>query len=236
MQKVVNIDGVGNVLFRRQRRFVRMSMRVSQEGDVIVNVPILVSYKTAKEWVYSKSVWINKSKNKLHEQSSKQTVFQLGSVYKTYRHTLCIVHGKSSSNGEQINIGVPHTISASDFKHTNVQTSIRSIIDKVYTREAKEVLPVRVCHLADKHGFQFNKLSFRNNKSRWGSCSGINNISLNIHLMRLPDHLIDYVILHELCHIEEKNHSQSFWDLLESVCPDSKQLRKELRNYSTTIY
>ena len=72
----------------------------------------------------------------------------------------------------------------------------------------------------------------KNIKTRWGSCSSLNNINLNLHLMRLPDHLIDYVILHELAHTKEKNHGKSFWNLVDSLVMDLKEMKKELKTYS----
>ena len=83
--------------------------------------------------------------------------------------------------------------------------------------EAKQYLPDKVKSLADKFGFKYNELALKNIKSRWGSCSRKNNINLSIHLMRLPDHLIDYVILHELVHTVHHNHSARFWNLLDEV-------------------
>ena len=90
--------------------------------------------------------------------------------------------------------------------------------------------------LADKFSFQYNKLSLKNIKSRWGSCSRKNNINLSIHLMRLPDHLIDYVILHELIHTVHHNHSAGFWNLLDDASGGAKRLDKELRKYRLSIF
>ena len=78
-----------------------------------------------------------------------------------------------------------------------------------------QLLINRINELADKYGFIFNKVSVRNQKTRWGSCSKNNNISLNIQLMRLSNSLIDYVILHELVHTVVKNHSILFWNTLD---------------------
>ena len=103
---------------------------------------------------------------------------------------------------------------------------------KQIRKKAKEFLPLRTEVLAKQHGFQYGKLSFRNQKTRWGSCSAHNNISLNIALVVLPARLIDYVILHELTHTVEKNHSAKFWNKLEESCPDYKKRRKELRSHT----
>ncbi len=96
-------------------------------------------------------------------------------------------------------------------------------------KQAKKILPKRLSELANLHGFKYNKVAIRNAKTRWGSCSYYNNINLNMHLIKLDNELIDYVILHELCHTIEKNHSKRFWDLLESHLPNSKELRKKLK-------
>ena len=89
----------------------------------------------------------------------------------------------------------------------------------------------RINELADKYGFIFNKVSIRNQKTRWGSCSIKNNISLNIQLMKLSNSLIDYVILHELVHTVVKNHSILFWNTLDIYVNDAKKIDNRLKQY-----
>ena len=89
----------------------------------------------------------------------------------------------------------------------------------------------RINELADKYGFIFNKVSIRNQKTRWGSCSIKNNISLNIQLMRLSNSIIDYVILHELVHTIVKNHSILFWNTLDIYVDHAKKIDKRLKQY-----
>ena len=99
-------------------------------------------------------------------------------------------------------------------------------------KEAKEYLPQRTENLAARHGFSYNGVTVKNLKSRWGSCSATNRINLNIHLMRLPEHLSDYVILHELAHTVHKNHSKDFWQCLNKLTNDkAKQLTAEMKKY-----
>jgi predicted metal-dependent hydrolase len=98
--------------------------------------------------------------------------------------------------------------------------------------KAKAFLPTRVKFLAQQYGFKPAKVSCRNQKTRWGSCSPTGNISLNIALVLLPPPLIDYVILHELTHLKEMNHSPAFWQRLSETCPNYKKLRRDLKNYS----
>ena len=83
--------------------------------------------------------------------------------------------------------------------------------------------------LAEQNGFTVNKVSIRNQKTRWGSCSSLNNINLNIKLVKLPEELVDYVLFHELVHTKIKNHSKAFWSELDYYVGDAKKLDKKLK-------
>jgi hypothetical protein len=93
------------------------------------------------------------------------------------------------------------------------------------------VLSARLNQLAGTYGFTYNRLFIRNQRTRWGTCSSRNNISLNINLLRLPQELQDYVMLHELAHTRHKNHSREFWAEMDRLVGDAKKLRKQMRNY-----
>lgn len=98
---------------------------------------------------------------------------------------------------------------------------------------AKGYLPGRVEEIAERFGFRYGRVTIRATRSRWGSCSGENNISLSLYLMNLPPHLIDYVIVHELCHTRHHNHSAQFHALVDRCLSGrEKQLRQEIRKYS----
>ncbi len=99
-------------------------------------------------------------------------------------------------------------------------------IDKV---EAQRRLEDKVKQLAKKHGFTCNKISIRNQRTRWGSCSPQNNISLNMKLVLLPEELIDYVILHELVHTRIHNHGKKFWAELDRYVGDARTKAKIFR-------
>ena len=96
---------------------------------------------------------------------------------------------------------------------------------------ARRLLVKKVTDLAREHGFTFNRVSIRSQKTRWGSCSGKNNISLNMKLVRLPEKLGDYVILHELLHTQIKNHGKKFWRELDKIVDNAKALRTQLLEY-----
>lgn len=98
-------------------------------------------------------------------------------------------------------------------------------------KNAEEILRGRIDHLARKYGFPRNRVTVRNQKRRWGSCSADNNISINEKLARLPDPLIDFVLLHELVHTRVKNHAKEFWLELGKYVDTVEALRRELRQY-----
>jgi hypothetical protein len=97
---------------------------------------------------------------------------------------------------------------------------------------ARAILIARLNELAELHDFRFNKVSIRNQKTKWGSCSARNNISLNMNLARLPDELRDYVILHELLHTRIKNHNKNFWKELDGyVGRGAREHGRTLKTY-----
>lgn len=102
---------------------------------------------------------------------------------------------------------------------------------KIDEEAAERFLSIRLAELAVLHGFSYNKVTFRNQKTRWGSCSGRNNLSLNRQLILLPDALIEYVLLHELLHTRIKNHSHTFWAALETILPGATRRAAELKRY-----
>jgi len=101
--------------------------------------------------------------------------------------------------------------------------------------EAREKLVNRLNKLSEQHGFSYNKVSMRNQKTRWGSCSSKNNINLNMKLVRLPDEMIDYVLLHELVHTRIKNHTNAFWTELNKFVGDAREMSKKMNEYKVFL-
>lgn len=113
-----------------------------------------------------------------------------------------------------------------DKNRKRIFEDLAQTIDKV---KAKKRLVARLNNLAEEHGFTFNSVSVRNQRTRWGSCSHHNNISLNVKLVLLPEDLIDYVILHELVHTRIHNHSEKFWAELDRFVRNARVVAKRLR-------
>ena len=164
--------------------------------------------------------------------------FVRGVVFSTFTHQLNFEHRpelplKALVGKGYIKIQFPDE---TQLMSSDSQDFIRKAIEHTLRKDAKKYLPERTSFWAEKHGLSFADLRVKNLKTRWGSCSMVNNINLNIHLMRLPVHLIDYVILHELAHTVHKNHGAQFWQLLDKLSGNARALAKEMKQYRTTVY
>jgi predicted metal-dependent hydrolase len=102
--------------------------------------------------------------------------------------------------------------------------------------KAKQVLESRLEEIAAKHGYRYNRLTIRNQKTRWGSCSSKNNISLNMKLVLLPDELRDFILLHELVHTKIKNHGNEFWDEITKVEPKAREYTKQINKLNLILF
>ena len=108
-------------------------------------------------------------------------------------------------------------------------------LEAIYRKAAREYFPKRVSHYARMLGVTYGKISIRDQKTRWGSCSSEGNLSFNWRLILAPPDVLDYVVIHELCHRKEMNHSKEFWALVESLMPEYKERRKWLRENGNNL-
>lgn len=110
------------------------------------------------------------------------------------------------------------------------QEEIKELADR-----AREVFPPKVAYYAQQIGVTYGRITIRNQKTRWGSCSGKGNLNFNCLLMLAPEEVQDYVVVHELCHRKEMNHSHRFWREVEKIMPDYKVHRKWLKEHGGRI-
>ncbi len=110
------------------------------------------------------------------------------------------------------------------------QKEIRQLAD-----QACEVIPQKVSYYAKCLGVTYGRITIRNQKTRWGSCSAKGNLNFNCLLMMTPEEVINYVVVHELCHRIEMNHSKAFWAQVERILPDYRQSRKWLKDHGTEL-
>lgn len=117
-----------------------------------------------------------------------------------------------------------------------IQEQLARLPDNIYTQQhylehrdrARVIITARVVYWAEVMGLSYNRLSIRNTTTRWGSCSSKRNLNFSYRLMFLEPELMDYVVIHELAHLVEMNHSRRFWNIVSTYCPDYQQWRKEL--------
>jgi hypothetical protein len=233
--KYINIEQVGSVSFTINERSRRIRLSIKSDGEIVVSMPSSVPVLDAIRFVESKVDWILKQKTKIQARS---TLFAPESCFKTRFHKLAITKGNTDKVYNRVGNGVIQIFIPDRVNHEQpkVQEFIKNTLIDVMRWEAKIYLPKRLKELADKHGFRYENVSIKNASTRWGSCSSVNNINLNLHLMRVPEHLIDYVLLHELVHTVVKNHGEKFWLLLEQCYPNARKADKEMNNYRTQTF
>lgn len=226
--KVVHYKSIGQVTFNPNRRSKSMKISVRPDKSVLVSYPFFVKEKEILTFLAKHESWVIQQQQKAGEKRKR---FREGMVIKTRIHTIEFHLSHRSyiePKGDVLKFYAP------SFQDEEVQLDIEHMLTKVYRLEAHIILPRRLQELARQHGFSYNQVSIRNNKRSWGSCSSRNNISLNLQMMKLPDELIDYILLHELVHTEIKDHSQRFWQRLGELTNNrARELANEVRNYST---
>ncbi|MCK5822576.1 MAG: M48 family metallopeptidase [Bacteroidales bacterium] len=236
--KIINIEGVGNVCLKKSNRARNVSITIKPFEGVSVSVPRTLSFKSAEKIVNNRQDWIKRHLPRIEEIENKFTIFDEGTNFETRNHALqfepCEVDSvKAKISDNIIKIIYPDD---EDIRNIKYQVTIRKAIEEAWRIEAKQFIPERVKQLSEIHGFKYNNIYIKNIKSRWGSCSFKDNLNFTLHLMRLPDYLIDYVILHELCHTIHKNHGKEFWALLNKVSGNAKDLRNEMKSWEIKIY
>lgn len=163
-----------------------------------------------------------KGKNKLHISANKSFNLDKAKALIEHKKEWILTHLKTYDN-QLLNNEFYYL--GKRMEHTQYNK------DEWYTIHAKEILPELIHKHASRMELFPTKISFRKNKTRFGSCSSKDAISLNILLMKFPLEVIEYVIIHELAHIKHKNHSKQFWRLVQEYCPEYKTLDRALKGF-----
>lgn len=220
----------GTIVCRRstQARFVRI--RVSEDGTVRASLPKRAPLYMVQELLDTSRLEIRKL---VSAQKSKRVRYHDGMAI-GHSHRLRISYEdieapKRTLSGQDIAVRLPYGYRQDD---DVAQAFISQQVKRALKREAMAYLPRRLGYLADMFGFEYARERFGNQSGRWGSCSSSGTISLNVALMNLPHELIDYVLIHELVHTRQMNHSADFWELVERCMPEYKQHRKILKTMS----
>ena len=207
-------------IVRKRVKYLRLKIKGRSTVEVVL--PWFVSKKKGLEFVEEKKNWILKNLKK-----KKQKIID-SFLFRGVSYQLELV---ADSQTEKISF-VGETVSI----NARSEEEAKKYFQQFIAAEAKKILPAELKELSAKTGLSYNKLTLRSQRTRWGSCSGKKNISLNTALMRLKKELREYVLLHELCHTRQMNHGQKFWKLLEEFCPEYRHLRKQLKEYELTVF
>jgi predicted metal-dependent hydrolase len=217
------------VIYSRRRT---LGISVLPDSSVVVRVPYLTSYKTISRIVREKSGWIVKHRDsyKGRKPDKINRLYVSGEIhlFRGVESVLKIEKSKKKYFRFQdgiIELGLEETDDAS---------AVKRLLYNGYKNEALRVLPEvlnTILARFDYQSFSPKGLVIRTMKRRWGSCSNKGIITLSTELIKLPDKFIEYVILHELCHLKHHNHGAGYYKLLSELYPDWKRVRKELRLY-----
>ena len=232
---IIELDGEAFAYtIRRSKRAKQVFVKVSPKAGLELVYP---AYKRnpppAEEVLAAKSAWIKSAMRRLAEDRAKgfQRRYAEGEAFlvRGRPHHLKLLEAADANRAEAALNGDLLELRLPKGKGYLSLEARRDAIVGFYRGLAHDHLPRRVEQLARTHGFSYNRLRIKHQKTRWGSCSAKGNINLNLRLMMTPDAAIDYVIIHELCHLRELNHSRQFWAHVAGCCPDFAHWRAWLK-------
>ncbi len=243
--KIINVAGFdekmqidqrfGEIQFVQSAKARRINVKILENG-LKVTLPIGTSTHKALEFIGISAEKIRVKQEKLRKLKSVIN-YQLTENLSLKTHSFEIILKRAtrsdiffSFKNQLLTIEFPENV---DYGTKISQKQCWKGINYFLRKEALRLLPYRTQELAQQHGFAFSSVKIQSSRTRWGSCSRYKSINLSLFLLLLPEHLIDYVILHELCHTRQMNHSPKFWLEMDKVTQNrSKALRTELKTYS----
>lgn len=191
-----------------------------KDNRVIVKVPIKATRKYINELVSSKKDWIEKNLQQQKNKSLNKNIIKvLGKAY-----TLQVIENKPRNK-----VYLKDNYIYFEVKENNNEV-IQKLLDKFYKEIAKDEVYAAMEYVKSITGLSPKKIRIKKLKSAWGICSSKQYISINQNLMAYSRHAIEYVCLHEVCHLKHMNHSKEFWKMVEKYMPDYKTAKLELKN------
>lgn len=209
-----------NKLVRSKRK--TLALIVEPDGRLTVRAPMRMKDAEIRQFVKKKEEWIERKQAKARKNITTPREYVDGGTfpYLGQEIPLRIVPGQK-----------PALVLDSTFELTKAGLERpESVFVAWYKKQAREVLTKRVSYYAIKHGFEVKKIRISSARTRWGSCSTRGTLSFTWRLILAPIEIVEYVVVHELCHLKEPNHSKRFWTLVEDILPDYKAHRKWLKN------
>ena len=231
-EAVIEDEELGRLVVRVNQRAKSLVFRTKSDA-IYVSVPSGTTMKEIKQAVENLRGKLLASRRRLN-----RPLIDLNYKIDTEFFKLSLVSGDKEQFLANSRLGFMQIICppTADFTDGNLQDWLRKVIEESMRRNAKSILPPRLERLSKQCGLSYTSVKINSSQGRWGSCSGRKDINLSYYLVLLPSHLIDYVLLHELCHTREMNHSERFWALLNQLTEGKAlALREELKKYRTEI-
>ena len=212
----------------RHRRAKRYVLRLKPDGSARVTIPRGGSEAEARRFTERHTAWLQKQLERQAAQPARSRAWTAGSEILFRGETLRLEAG---ANGLEnlVRMG-SETIRVRD-----AGGDLRPALERHLWKLAAAELPPRVQELAALHQLAVGRITIRNQRSRWGSCSRRGTVSLNWRLIQAPPYVQDYLILHELMHLRQMNHSTRFWREVERVCPDHAEAERWLKKHSELL-
>jgi predicted metal-dependent hydrolase len=231
MDEYKKIDGgdLGIILLRRNPRARHYSLRVDR-GRVYAVMPVDGTEREMLAFLHQKRERLLR----MLEKSPGRNVLDEGAELHFLTFDLRIIRYGCGNYYSVLKEGILQITCPlqTDFADEKVQSMLWQILERTLRYEAKRVLPARLEILAQQHAFRYASVKINNSRTHWGSCTSRKDINLSLSLMVLPEYLVDYVLLHELCHTVEMNHSKRFRSLMDKVTEGKAAVhREELKNY-----
>ncbi|MFD2164902.1 M48 family metallopeptidase [Thalassotalea euphylliae] len=209
-----------------------------KEGRLIVRAPFFVADSFIERFIAEKSVWLQKKLANHQSRKAQYPAYQLvdsGCLLVAGRNVQCeVVEAKQTRVFETLDtlrFELSRRTWNSYSTDQNRNKKLKSLLNSYFKREAEKILPSRVDAWSAVIGLEPTELTIKTFKGRWGSCTASGKVSLNSWLMACPDWVVDYVIVHELCHLKYLNHSRDFWGLVANYFPQLKDAKAWLKHH-----
>lgn len=222
----------GTITLRRSARASHVRIRIAPDGRLRVSLPLYAPVFLVKRLIRSSRSQLRAMMAEQHSGDTFEHGMQIGKSHTLIVRPTTLMRATVKRHGQQIIVLLPPTLTLSDPEVVRV---VRDAVIEALRIEAKSYLSKRLAFLAEKNNFTYDRVRFSHASGRWGSCSSNGTISLNIALMKLPFELIDYVLIHELSHTEQMNHSDVFWELVGRADPAYKLHRRTLKKENPSI-
>ena len=203
-----------------------LSLSILKDGQIVIKAPLKMSDDAIEKFVFEKQHWIRQklayiehNKEKFDEVMNLKKFLLFGNEY-----TLKLANIKKiETSNNEMSIYVPNNIP---------EDKVFQKLKNWYKKIAKNILEERLNYICGIIKLKPNNFRISDSKGRWGACNSRGSISFNFRVVMLPPAVIDYVIVHELCHLIEMNHSKKFWDLVNSFLPNTNSLKQKIKEYS----